>query len=215
MSDTDAPVTQVKPEQRSDDTAAAITSNEINEHAEPEEAAEKPESTVNTDAAADEPEQEVKPEATVKTATTTSQPTVKTEAHSDIKLESVENPSTLPIIAQIPNPLFGRAGSAHTKEEDYDDEIQVLTTPPPKSSSGRASKRASNRVLSDDPRNVRARARKAAKASDSAVITECKTRLPKGSGVVIDCTIMAKDGCAVVSIAWRDSLRKYTNVETD
>jgi hypothetical protein len=176
MSDADTTVTQVKPEQRSDETAAVITSNEINEHAEPEEAAEKPGITVETDAAADEPEPVVKPQATVKTAPTTSQPIIKTETHPDIKLESVENPSTLPILAPIHNPLFGRAGSANIKEEDYDDEMQVLTTPPAKPSGRSSNKRASSRVLSDNPRNVAARARKAAKASDSPAITARNAR---------------------------------------
>jgi hypothetical protein len=190
MNNNEATATQARSEQAPDETIAVLTSNGSGEHTEPEEAAEAPEVINQTGEITDEPEAKVEVEAV------TNEPTVKTESAAEVKLESVEGADNLPIIAQIPNPLFGRTGSAHIKEEDYDSkDFQILTTPPPKRSS-----RASNRVLSNKPKNVRARARKAAKEGELAVIAaKCKTKLPKRAGVVVDCAIMAKDGCAVVS----------------
>ena len=193
MSDTQAAVMQAKPEQPSDEMIAVLIFDEANEHTESKKAVATPEVGSKTDNIAGDIEN------------TKHEPAVKTGAAPDIKLESVEDADandSLPIIIQIPNPRFSRADSTHMKEEDCeDDEVQILTNPPPK-----RSRQGSDRVLSDKLKNVRTRARKAARDRELAVVGgKYKTKLAKAAGVVIDCSLMAKDSCAVVSLSWSDS----------
>lgn len=94
----------------------------------------------------------------------------------DVKAEDIPGSKLPSDVADVANPLFGRAGSAHVKEEDCE-EVQVVKAPP------------RSRNTSGKPR-----LRRKATVNKFVELTKLlQSKLEADNGVEVDCTYFADD----------------------